>query len=291
MRKSIRKIIAIASASVMALTFAVTSAPNASAGTVSKAAKEAAKAAFDASGKTTYHAYFGLQQTQSWIFRDEWYQEENGLNGKNLPNGAYEGKMYQSKDNANSEVPGATVTDAEIKGNGVYTVGVKDLGGVLTSAESSQQAVMSMLYVSTDIPMSAYKDGKIQVTDWKLKIDNTSVTLQDDIFVPTEYTDESGLFRFDPFNSYQKDNGAYPSCPSVRTPNDSVEITFKVSGFDVDNPDAVEATPTPAADASSSSSGSSSSSSSISGGAVAAIVVVAVVVIAGIVVVVKRKKD
>lgn len=289
MRKSIRKIIAIASASVMALTFAVTSAPNASAGAISKAAKEAAKAAFDPSGKTTYHAYFGLQQKESWIFRDEWYQEENGLNGKNLPNGAYEGKMYQSKDNANSEVPGATVTDAEIKGNGVYTVGVKDLGGVLTSAESSQQAVMSMLYVSTDIPMSAYTDGKIKVTDWKLKIDNTSATLQSDIFVPTEYTDESGLFRFDPFNLYQKENGPYPNCPSIRTPNDSVEITFKVSGFDVDNPDAVEATPTPAADASSSSS--SSSSSSISGGAVAAIVVVAVVVIAGIVVVVKRKKD
>ena len=83
MRKSIRKIIAIASASVMALTFAVTSAPNASAGTISKAAKEAAKAAFDASGKTTYHAYFGLQQTESWIFRDEWYQEENGLCNSN----------------------------------------------------------------------------------------------------------------------------------------------------------------------------------------------------------------
>ena len=61
MRKSIRKIIAIASASVMALTFAV--------------------------------AYFGLQQTESWIFRDEWYQEENGLNGTNLPDGAYEGKL------------------------------------------------------------------------------------------------------------------------------------------------------------------------------------------------------
>lgn len=289
MRKSIRKIIAIASASVMALTFAVTSAPNASAGTISKAAKEAAKAAFDPSGKTTYHAYFGLQQKESWIFRDEWYQEENGLNGTNLPNGAYEGKMYQSKGNANSEVPGATVTDAEIKGNGVYTVSVKGLAGVLTSAESSQQAVMTMLYASTDIPMSAYKDGKIQVTDWKLKIDNTSVTLPSEIFVPEEYTDESGLFRIDPFNLYQKDQGAYPSCPSIRTPNDSVEITFKVSGFDVDNPDAVEATPTPAADASSSSS--SSSSSSISGGAVAAIVVVAVVVIAGIVVVVKRKKD
>ena len=54
------------------------------------------------------------------------------------------------------------------------------------------------------------------------------------------------MFRLDPFNSYQKDQGAYPGCPSVRTPNDSVEITFKVSGFDVDNPDAVEATPTPA---------------------------------------------
>lgn len=289
MRKSMRKIIAIASASVMALTFAVTSAPTASAGTLSKAGKEAAKAAFDASGKTTYHAYFGLQQKESWIFRDEWYQEENGLNGKNLPNNQYEGKVYQSKEQAVEEVPGATVTDAEIKGNGVYTVGVKGLAGVLTSAESSQQAVMSMLYVSTDIPMTAYTDGKIQVTDWKLKIDNTSVTLQNDIFVPTEYTDETGLFRFDPFNLYQKENGPYPNCPSIRTPNDTVEITFKVSGFDVDNPDAVEATPTPAADTSSSSS--SSSSSSISGGAVAAIVVVAVVVIAGIVVVVKRKKD
>lgn len=132
MRKSMRKIIAIASASVMALTFAVTSAPNASAGTISKAAKEAAKAAFDASGKTTYHAYFGLQQTESWIFRDEWYQKENGLNGTNLPDGAYEGKLYHSENNALTAVPGATVTDAEIKGNGVYTVSVKDLGGVLT---------------------------------------------------------------------------------------------------------------------------------------------------------------
>ena len=57
MRKSIRKIIAIASASVMALTFAVTSAPNASAGTISKAAKEAAKAAFDASGREWFEWY------------------------------------------------------------------------------------------------------------------------------------------------------------------------------------------------------------------------------------------
>lgn len=97
MRKSIRKIIAIASASVMALTFAVTSAPNASAGTISKAAKEAAKAAFDASGKTTYHAYFGLQQTESWIFRDEWYQEENGFEWYKSSRRCLEGKLYLVK--------------------------------------------------------------------------------------------------------------------------------------------------------------------------------------------------
>lgn len=40
------------------------------------------------------------------------------MNGTNLPDGAYEGKLYHSENNALTAVPGATVTDAEIKGNG-----------------------------------------------------------------------------------------------------------------------------------------------------------------------------
>lgn len=285
MRKSIKKIFAVATASLMALTVAATSVP-ASAATISKEAKEAAKAAFDGSGNTTYHAYIGLQQTQSWYFRDEWYSKENGLNGTKLTDG-YD-KMYQSKDNQNNAVEGVTITDAEIKGNGTYTVKLEGLAGKLQEAESAQQAVVSMIYVDTDIPMSA-TEGGVAISDWKLKIDGISKTLPETVFIPKEYTDESKLLRFDPVNTYQKEQGAYPDCPSITTPNDSIEISFKISGFDVDDPDAVEATPTPAATASSDSSSSDKSSTPIA--PIVAGVVVAVVVIAGIVVVVTKKKE
>ena len=61
MRKSIKKLIAVASASLMALTLAVTAVPDsASASGASKAGKQAAKAEFDPNGE--YHAYFGFQQ-------------------------------------------------------------------------------------------------------------------------------------------------------------------------------------------------------------------------------------
>lgn len=282
MRKSIKKIFAVATASLMALTVAATSVP-ASAATISKEAKEAAKAAFDGSGNTTYHAYIGLQQSQSWYFRDEWYSAENGLNGTKLTDGF--DKFYQSKDNKNNVVEGVTITDAEIKGNGTYTVKMEGFAGKLQEAESAQQAVLSMLYVDTDIPMSA----GVTVSDWKLKVDGISKTLPETVFIPSEYTDESKLLRFDPVNTYQKDQGAYPDCPSITTPNDTVEISFKISGFDVDDPDAVEATPTPAATASSDSSSSDKSSTPIA--PIVAGVVVAVVVIAGIVVVVTKKKE
>ncbi|MCH5267579.1 MAG: hypothetical protein J1E62_04460 [Lachnospiraceae bacterium] len=295
MRKSVKKLFTAVSAGVMALALTVTAVPaTVGATNVSKAGKKAAKQEFDASGNTVYHAYFGLQQKESWIFRDEWYAEENGLNGNGLPEGQkFEGTVFQSGDNGVEPIAGAVVTDVEIKGNGVYTVGVQGLGGVLTEAESSKQAVMSMLYVDTDIPVKA-KD-KITITDWKLVIDGNSQTLPADVFYCEESEDESGLLRFDPFNDYQKEKGTYPDCPSIRTPNDSVEITFTVGGFDIDNPDAVEATPEPAADDSSSSSSSSDSGSEssggLSGGAVAAIVVVVVVVIAAIAIALKRKND
>lgn len=293
MRKSVKKLIASASAGVMALALAVTAVPaTVGATNVSKAGKQAAKKEFDASGNTEYHAYFGMQQKESWIFRDEWYADENGLNGTGFSDGqSFEGALYQSGENGNEPIEGATVTDAVIKGNGVYTVSVEGLNGVLTAAETEKQAEMSMIYVNTDIPKTAM--DKVTISDWKLVIDNNTQTLPADVFYPDEYIDESGLISFHPFNAYQRDQGAYPDCPSVKTPNDSVKITFTVSGFDVDNPDAVEETPTPApaADDSSDSDSGSESSGGLGGGAVAVIVIVVIVVIAAIVIALKKKKD
>ncbi|MDO4165965.1 MAG: hypothetical protein Q4D32_01020 [Eubacteriales bacterium] len=293
MRKSIQKLIAVASASVMALALAVTGVPTSvSAATeVSDAGKAAAKAEFDPAG--TYHAYLGLQQTETWIYRDEWYSATLGLNGTSLEEAGLkydQGTLFKSENNVNSALEGTKVTDAEITGNGVYCVSVEGLNGALTE---NADAVLAMLYVSTDIPMSA-KDNPITISDWKLKLDGNTQTIPEQVFFPAEYTDDSGLLRFDVVNTYQKDQGAYADCPSVVTPNDSIQIIFTVSGMTNDNPDAVE----PGTEKASSSSDAASSSSSsesdggISTGAVVAIVVVVVIVIAAIVVVVtKKKKD
>lgn len=289
MKKSIKRLCAFVSAGVLALTVAVTAVPNTAGADVSKAGKEAAKKEFDASGNTVYHAYFGLQQKETWIFRDEWTNPSNGLNGDKLPDKKFEETMYRSGQNGN-EVQSGKVYDAELKGNGVYSVGVDELAGILTQGETNDGGVMSMLYVDTDIPVSA-KD-KVTISDWKLEIDGMEQTIPETVYHNEEAEAECKLIRFDPFNQYHKDQGQYPECPTVKTPNDSVKITFTVSGFDVDNPDAVEATPTPAADtAGSSSSSSSSDGGGLSSGAVAGIVIAVVVVIAIIVVVVKKKND
>lgn len=297
MKKSIKKLIAVASASFMALTLAVTAVPNSASAATSKAGKQAAKAEFDPNGE--YHAYFGLQQKESWIFRDEWYQKENGLGGtswKKTEGLDYESGLFRSGQNGLEAIEGATVTDAVIKGNGTYTVGVEGLNGVLSDAESEKQAVMSMIYVSTDIPWSA-KGNPVTISDVKLTLDGMDQVLPAEVFYPMEYIEKDcAIIRFDPFNLYQKDKGTYADCPSILTPRDTIQITFTVSGFANDNPDAVEATPEPAPatdDANSSSSSSSDSKSDGGGigtGAIIAIVVVVVIVIAAIVVVATKKK-
>ena len=283
----LRKITSALAASTLALALATTMLPaTADAATVvSKEGKKAAKAEFNPDN--TYHAYFGLQQTETWIFRDEWYSETLGKTGTKLGDGNnFDGTLFQNGDDGSTPIQGATVTDAEITGNGTYTVGVEGLNGCLTQ---NQSAVLSMIYVDTDVPVAAKDTFKI--SDVKLVIDNKTQTLPEKLFYNEEAEGDSGLLRFDPVNTYQKDQGAYPDCPSVVTPNDSIKITFTVSGLSKDNPDAVEATPTPApkADDASSDSSDSDSKSSISAPVVVGIVV-AVVVIAGVVVVVTRKK-
>lgn len=293
MKKSIKKLIAVASASLMALTLAVAAVPNSAGATgTSKAGKKAAKAEFDPNGE--YHAYFGFQQKTSWYFRDEWYNPETGLDGTSWAkaNGAtFEGgTAFQSGDDGLVAIEGTKVTDAVIKGNGVYTVGVEGLNGVLTQAESDKQAVMSMIYVTTDMPWTA-KDNPVVISDVKLTIDGMDQMLPAEVFYPEEYIqNDCAVIRFDPFNLYQKENGPYPECPGIVTPNDSIQITFTISGFANDNPDAVEATPTPAPAATSSSSSSSTSDGGIGTGAIIAIVVVVVIVIAAIIVVATKKK-
>ncbi|MDE6566755.1 MAG: hypothetical protein K2K70_03350, partial [Lachnospiraceae bacterium] len=169
---------------------------------------------------------------------------------------------------------------------------VEGLNNALTDAESEKQAEMRMIYVSTDMPWTA-KDNPVTISDVKLSIDGVSQALPAEVFYPMEYIEnDCALIRFDPFNYYQKDNGDYPECPSIVTPRDSIKITFTVSGFANDNPDAVEATPAPVESSSDSgSSDSDSGSGGIGTAGVVGIVVVVVVIVAIVVVVAKKKRD
>ena len=294
MRKTLKKIAATFAACTMAFAMAASMVPTAADAVteISKAGKKAAKAEFNPDG--TYHVYFGMQQTESWIFRDEWYSKPLGLGGTDLKKAKlnYEdGSLYQSINSKLSPVEGTVVTDAEITGNGTYTIGVEGLNGILASAPS--EAKISMIYASTDIPMSA-KDNPVTISDWKLTMDGNEVSLPEDIFYPAEYTDASGLLRFDAVNTYQSDKGEYEGGPTVMAPNDSIQLTFTVSGFNSDNPDAVEPADgdaTSGADAATSGTTAEASSSSNGSSATPIVVaIIAIVVVVGVVVVVVKKK-
>lgn len=238
--KNIEKIAMTVSASAMLMAVAVTALPNTvdAATPVSKEAKKAGKKKFDPAG--TYHAYFGLQQTQTWIFRDPWYSDTLGLHGT-----SFEGSDCTFNDFCQSGPDNlikldAKVTDAEITGNGFYTVSLENINKGLASSDPS--ADLAMVYVDTDIPVSA-KDT-IQISDVKLYMDDMPITIPKEIFYHWKEEAESNLIRFDVVNSYQKEQGYYES-PSVVAPSDSIKITFKISGMAKDNPDAVEPTPTP----------------------------------------------
>lgn len=291
MRKSLKRAVATVVASAFALTLAVAIVPTtAKAEDVSKTAKKAGKAEYDPEG--TYHAYFGLQQSESWIFRNPWYGVETGLDGTSF---AEKGGSFQNLLQSNADKPyvieGPTITDAEITGNGVYSVSIEGLDGVL---RENMDGVVSMIYVSTDIPTSAKNDGDFAISDAKLFLDDMEVTLPDYIFYEFDEEFSTKLIRFDVVNSYQKDQGAYPESPSITPPTNSIRIQFTVSGMANDNPDAVEPTPAPAAEekATSEIGSSESGSSSSSGGSMGAVIaVVAVIVVVGAVVIVMKKKN
>lgn len=272
MRKTFKKVFASATAALLALTAIVG---------VSDTKAQAAE--FDPAG--SYFATVGFQQSTTWIFHDECTSETLGLTGTKLNGLNYETDVMQSGDDGAVKVDGE-VKSVELTGNGTYTVSITGLNGVLTA---DQTAEMTMIYLSTNLPADA-KD-KVTFSDVTLKLDGKTVSLPEKQFFKPE-TLEAGYTSLYLYDTYARDQGEYAECPSILTPNDSIEITFTVAGFANDNPDAVapaedEATSDDAATSSSAAEDSDSSSSSFP---VVPVVVVAVVVVAVIVVVVVTRK-
>ena len=146
MKKNIRKITALLLTAALALSaFSVSPA---------QAARKK-KAVFDPNGK--YHATLGIQTcTNLWLTHMGYYEKSQNsyYNTKNADN-----LMYTDKETNKDTAATGTLTNAEIAGNGTYTVKLEGL-------DSMNETDISQLHIATDIPLN----DKVKFTDVKASI-------------------------------------------------------------------------------------------------------------------------
>lgn len=241
---------------------------------------KAAKKEVDLNG--TYHAALGVSTaTQKWINRNAYYDKNANDNF-----GTDKFDKMVSEDAATGEIVTheGTFTDAEIKGNGTYTV-------KLEGANFEGETTICMLHVPTDIPVT----DKIKFTDVSAKINNKTVLEFDEAYMEDEEPYLGGgmdmillnIWR-EPLVKQLSESGKEKTTGNgydylLGTGNETIEVTFTVSGFNYDKE--VEETPAP--------TGAAQKDDEKAGNGMAVpivIAVVAVVAVIGVVVVVKKRK-
>ena len=277
MKKNIKKLTALLLTATLALSaFSVSPA---------QAAKKK-KAAFDPNGK--YHATLGIQTcTNLWLTHMGYYEKSQNsyYNTENADK-----LMYKDKETNKDTAATGTLTNTEIAGNGTYTVKLEGL-------DSMNETDISQLHIATDIPLN----DKVKFTDVKASINGKEILSFDEGVPENEEPYLQGGMVILLLNHWRaelvKEVAAKGLPESVEsgwkllqgTGNESVEITFTVSGFDYDNPDAVAADETPASDTQTSSgeTDNSSDNSAVPVLPIAAAVIILIVI--GGVIIVRRK--
>ena len=277
MKKNIKKLTPLLLTATLALSaFSVSPA---------QAAKKK-KAAFDPNGK--YHATLGIQTcTNLWLTHMGYYEKSQNsyYNTENADK-----LMYKDKETNKDTAATGTLTNTEIAGNGTYTVKLEGL-------DSMNETDISQLHIATDIPLN----DKVKFTDVKASINGKEILSFDEGVPENEEPYLQGGMVILLLNHWRaelvKEVAAKGLPESVEsgwkllqgTGNESVEITFTVSGFDYDNPDAVAADETPASDTQTSSgeTDNSSDNSAVPVLPIAAAVIILIVI--GGVIIVRRK--
>lgn len=217
----------------------------------------------------TYHAYLGMQ-TPKFSFRNAFDDATYGRDTE------YFNQVTGWDDSNNAIVHPGTFNDAEIKGNGTYTVSVEGLD--FPNGEFDSQDHMNLIFLSTDIPNS----GEITVSDVKLTIDGRDVALAAAGFIVDE---DKPYIEVGIQNIWSDD---LPEIGFYNVPMTSMSITFTVSGFDYDAAPAEEASAEEAPVVSEAPTEEGGSNTGLIVGIVAAVVVVAGGA-AGVVVAKKKK--
>ena len=227
-KKSWKRVIASLFAGALVLSLALTATP-----VDAKKKKKDKAPEFDPSG--TYHAALGVQTaTNLWIMRMGYFdKDQNEHYGTDLQNSL----VYASKENpGETETATGTFTDAEIAGNGTYTVS-------LSGADFLGETCLSQLHIATDIPTSAdvtFSDVVFMLNDRRIAEFDEAVMEDEepyivggmDILILNHWRDAlkgilAGLgVSEDAESGYNLLSG---------DGDDNLSVTFTVSGFDYDN--------------------------------------------------------
>lgn len=229
---------------------------------------------------TTYHAYLGIQSA-SYTFRNAWNEPTYGQ-GTQSDDGIVYFDTLTGWDGATAVDKGGDFTDAEITGDGTYTV---SLSG---DFDFGSDETLNLLFVSTDIPL----DSGATITDVKVSFDdNVKYTFDEAYLSP----DETTYLQPMAVNIWNDDLGKEDGLFGYTMPSSSVSIEFTVSGLGDaaaadDTAEATEETDTEAEAATDEAPASDNTTDSATTGNASAAAVAAVMMTAAAAVVLSRKK-
>ena len=115
--------------------------------------------ALPVSAADTYHAYLGIQSA-SYTFRNAWDEAQYGQ-GIAADDGTNYFDRLTGWDGPTALNKGGTFTDAEITGDGTYSVSLTG------DFDFGEDETLNLLFVSTDIPL----DAGVTISDVKIKFD------------------------------------------------------------------------------------------------------------------------
>ena len=163
----------------------------------------------------SFNAYIGIQ-TETYIFRNEWNEANYGRDSEENP-GFFDRLTGWDADN-NAVDYGGTFEDAVIDKNGTYTVSLTT--GDMGLAEDQH---IRMLFVSTEIPSRAVKEGVIEISDVSVKFGDKGAQSYTEINTTGDYA------RITILDEYSQ--SSEPVGYTVPGANTTVSITFTVSGM------------------------------------------------------------
>ncbi len=161
-----------------------------------------------------YNAYIGLQ-SENYIFRNAWNDTSYG---KDVEDGAYFNQLTGWDENNEAVSYGGTFADAAITKDGTYSVSV-------TTGEKGfgSDTVFHLLFVSTDIPSKAVKEGVITISDVTVKFGEGRTQEYGEINTDGE------MLQIDILNDYQQ--SSEPVSYTMPGADTTITISFTVAGL------------------------------------------------------------